>query len=247
MAFRYRSHDVLPLLRARVADVPDRVLVVGDPARARVMAGRLDASEELGANREYVVLAGTWRGARVGVASHGVGAAGAAVCFEELARAGVGRMIRAGTCGGLRPGVADGDLVVATAAIRDEGLTPRLVDPSFPAVAHVDVVLALRAAALAAGRAVHEGIVLTSDLFYPHDVVGGNLPLWASAGAVAVEMEASALFVTASLHGAEAGGVFVVDGTPLADPDMAGYDPHRSVVHAAVDVMATIALDALVS
>ncbi len=247
MAFRYAANDELPLLRARVGDIPHRMLVVGDPARARSIAERLDSVVELGHNREYVVVAGRWRGAPVGVASHGVGAAGAAVCFEELARAGVTRMIRAGTCGALRPGIADGELVLATAAIRDEGLTVRLVDPVFPAVADIDLVLALRRAGAAAGLAVHEGIVLTSDLFYPHEVLGGNLDVWARAGAVAVEMEASALFVTSSLHGVAAAAVFVVDGAPLADPDMSGYDPHRTVVRDAVDAMAGVALDALVA
>ncbi len=247
MPFRYDPDDELPLLRARVAEVPDRMLVVGDPVRARSIAERLDSVVELGQNREYVTFAGRWRDEPVGVASHGVGAAGAAVCFEELARAGVTHLIRAGTCGALRTGIADGELVVATAAIRDEGLTVRLVDPIFPAVADIDLVLALRHAGTRAGHAVHEGIVLTSDLFYPHDVLGGNLDVWARAGAMAVEMEASALFVTASLHGVAAAAVFVVDGAPLADPDMSGYDPHRSVVRDAVDAMAGVALDALVA
>jgi uridine phosphorylase len=92
-----------------------------------------------------------------------------------------------------------------------------------------------------------EGIVLTSDLFYPHPVLGDDLALWARAGVVAVEMECAALFVTASLHGIEAGAILTVDGNPLAakSTDMSDYDPHRPIVDAAVDAMIGIALDAV--
>lgn len=236
----------LPLLGLRAGDVPERVVVVGDPARAERVAGRLDRAREVGRNREYVTFVGGHRGAPVGVVSHGVGAAGAAVCFEELCRGGATRLVRAGTCGGLSPDVVDGHLVVATAAARDEGLTERLVPSGWPAVADVDLTVALRAS-VPAGVTAHAGVVVTSDLFYPHEVLGDDLSRWARAGALAVEMECAALFVVAALHGARAGAVLAVDGNPLlaADTAMAGYDPHRDVVRAATDAAAAAALDAV--
>lgn len=236
----------LPLLGLDAADVPTRVLVVGDPARAASAAGRLDAVVHLGTNREYATYVGARDGVEIGVISHGVGAAGAGVCFEELCRAGVTRMIRAGTCGGMQPDVVDGDLVIATAAVREDGLTERLVPMSFPAVADPGVVAALRAAAEGVDR-VHHGVVLTHAVFYPSEVVGSDLARWQRTGVVAVEMEVAALFVIASLHGREAGAILAVDGNPLAtaDDDMSGYDPHRDVVTAAVDRMLDVAFDAL--
>ena len=78
--------------------------MVGDPtAPAGGLA--LEDAVEIGRFREYVTLVGHHRGTRVGVSSHGVGAAGAAVCFEELFMAGVQRVIRAGTCGGMQDDV----------------------------------------------------------------------------------------------------------------------------------------------
>lgn len=241
----------LPILGVRADLVPERVLVVGDPARAERLAARLDEGQVMSRNREYVLVHGVHRGVPVGVVSHGVGSAGAGVCFEELCRGGAQRIIRAGTCGGMQPNVRDGAIVIGTAAVRDDGLTPRLVPLAFPAVADVDVVVALRAAAAASpAEDIHEGIVLTGDLFYPHDVLGSQLAMWARAGVVAVEMEAAALLVTAALHGVSAGVVLAADGNPLAegdDTDMSGYDPHRQVVADAVDAMLGIALDALVA
>lgn len=234
--------DVLPLLRARCGDVADAALVVGDPARAERAATMLADVRELGRNREYLTLTGTYADIPVTVASHGVGSAGAAVCFEELLRAGVRRIVRAGTAGGLQPGVGDGDLVVATGAVRDEGTSVRLIPAEYPALADPDLVAALN---LAAGDA-HRGIVLTSDLFYPMPLLGSSLQRWSDAGCVAVEMELSVLLVLAGLRGVAAGGVFAIDGNPLASADMKEYSPHRDVVRDAADAAVRAGLDALV-
>lgn len=236
----------LPILNLDSDAIPERVLVVGDPARAAKVADRLSDVSHVGTNREYATYVGTHHGHTVGVVSHGVGAAGAGVCFEELCRGGARRIIRAGTCGGMQPDVTDGDLVIVTGAVREDGLTERLVPQGFPALAAVDVVTALRAAA---DTPVHEGVALSGAVFYPSSVLGSDLARWQTAGVVAVEMECSALFVIAALHGVEAGAILTVDGNPLAekDDDMSGYDPHRPLVHEAVDRMITIGLDALVA
>ena len=217
----------------RLQDVPERVLVVGDPARAERVSTRLDDVRVLSRNREYHAFVGRHRGVEIGVVSHGVGSAGAAVCFEELCRAGARRLIRAGTCGGLPPEVRDGALVIARAAVRDEGVTPRLVPLGLSRRRR------RRCGAGAAGRGARRrparGRGHRADqrpLLSRTRVLGSDLALWQRAGAVAVEMECAPLFVTASLHGAAAGAILAVDGNPLLadDEDMSGYDPHRDVV-----------------
>lgn len=238
---------MLPLLALRRSDVPARMLVVGDPARAEAAASLLDDHAELGRNREYVTYRGLHRDVQVGVVSHGVGSAGAAVCFEELCQAGVQRIIRAGTAGGMQDNIHDGAIVVVSGAVRDDGVTPRIVPIGYPAVPSRTVTENLIAASNDRGQEVHEGIVLTSDLFYPHPVLGSELQLWQRSGVVAVEMECAALFVIASQHAVESGAILAIDGNPLAqgDNDMTEYDPHRAVVRRAVDAAINVALDAL--
>ncbi len=239
--------DTLPLLALHPADVAPRALVVGDPARAARAAALLDGAEKVGDNREYTTWSGRFEGRRVGVTSHGVGAAGAGVAFEELARGGARVIVRAGTCGAVADGIADGDAVIATGAVRDEGLTPRLVPLGYPALAHHAVVAALEAAAAEEGAPAHTGLVLTSDLFYPSAALGHDWKVWQASRVMAVEMEAAALFIVAALHGLEAGGIFTVDGNPTrAAEDMSEYDPHREVVAEGVDRILRIALRALV-
>lgn len=235
--------DVLPLLQAPVSAIAPAALVVGDPARAERAADLLDGAREVGRNREYLTFTGRYADQLVTISSHGVGSAGAAVCIEELLRAGVRRIIRAGTAGGLQPEVTDGDLVLATAAVRDEGTSVRLVPAEYPAVADPGVVAALAEAV--GGARVHRGVVLTSDLFYPMPMLGSSLQRWAEAGVLAVEMELSVLLVLAGLRGVAAGGVFAIDGNPVAAADMTDYAPHRDIVRAAADAAVRAGLDAL--
>ncbi len=242
------SDDPLPLLRVRPSEVAARALVVGDPGRAEQAAALLQDAREIGSNREYLTFTGSYEGHRVTVASHGIGAAGAGVCFEELARAGARVLVRAGTCGAVDGDLADGSLVIATGAVRDEGLTPRLAPLSYPAVADPRVVRTLEQAAADAGFSTRTGVVLTSDLFYPSQALGLDWAVWKKSRVLAVEMEAAALFIVASLHGLRAGGIFTVDGNPTrAAQDMSEYDPHRPVVGEGKKKMLGVALAALAS
>lgn len=247
---RAARDGLLPLTRIPVAELAPNVVVVGDPGRARSVGARLDGARELASNREYLSIGGTYRGVPVTVVSHGVGGPGAGVAFEELCRGGARRIVRAGTAGGLQPEVGDGAVVLATAAVREDGLTDLLAPPGFPAVADARLTIALEDAARSAGvrdDRLHRGVVLSNAAFYAHDVLGSRLELWQRAGCVAVEMEAAALFVVAALHAVAAAAVLAVDGNPLAADDtaMEGYDPFRDVVRDAVDTVVTIALDAV--
>ncbi len=243
------DRPVLPILQVRATEVAPRALVVGDPHRVPDVAAHLDDVRELGRSREYVTVTGRFRDVPVTVASHGVGAAGAAICFEELARAEVTHMIRAGTCGGLQPGIEAGDLVVGTGAIRDDGLTDRLLPAEWPAVADPALTLELQRTAAITGREVHVGVVHTAANFYPDPHT--NEQRWARfsrAGAVAIEMEYAALLIVAHLHGIAAGGIFTADGNLLtAEQDMSDYAPGRTAVAAGKAAMLHAALDALVA
>lgn len=241
--------QILPILKTDVDNIPERLLVVGDPNRVDIVAESLDEVSLISHNREYRTVKGQFQGREVGVVSHGVGSAGAGACFEELCQSGATRIIRSGSAGGMQEGVGAGDVVVASGAVREDGLSPKLVPLSYPALVAPEVLIAMRAAAAELSVAYHEGIVLTSDMFYPHDVLGSDLPLWQRAGVTAVEMELATLLVVCSLHGVQAGGVAAIDGNPLAQDDgsMETYDPNQELVKAAVANSLQIALRALVA
>lgn len=173
-----------------------------------------------------------------------MGAPGAAICAEEAIRAGARILIRVGTAGSLQDRVQDGHLVVALAAVRAEGTTPRLLPLEFPALADPEVAATLFAEGQKLGISVHQGVVVTLDAFY-QGVLDLGLDTYARCGALAVEMECAAIFCVAQLRGVKAGAILAIDGD--ARRAAAGeYNPHREVVRRAVELEIQAALNALV-
>ena len=238
--------DLLPVTQLPRTGLPPRAVVVGDPFRAERMAKRLDDPVEVAWAREYRTFRGSWQGVEVLVSSHGVGGPGAICLFQELTDAGVRTILRLGTAGAMQPGIGDGDLVVAEACVRDDGVTQQLVPPEYPAVSSPEAVLALTAAARERRAPHHRGMVWTRAAFYP-GLLPVPMPEYVKAGVLAIEMELSALLVHGSLHGLTTGGVLVIDGVAADElRETTGYDPHREVVAAGVERGMDVALDALV-
>lgn len=243
------SVDRLPLTDLPAGGLPPAALVCGDPARASQIAHYLQDRQPLADQREYRSFCGRFQGAPVAVCSHGIGAPGAAIAFEELIAAGARRLIRVGTCGGLQADLQPGDLIVATAAVQNTGYGRETVPPGFPAVADLDLTLALRQAAQTAGRSVRMGIILTRDNFY-RGLPLPDLPDYqqlAAAGVLAVEMECAALFLVGALRQARTAAILVVDGNVLhsGGEKMASYQPRQAAVLEATEAAIHIALHAL--
>jgi len=241
------SNFLLPVMKVYAKDLALKVLVVGDPKRAEQAAQLLEAARLVGSNREYVTYTGKYGGVPLTVCSHGVGAAGASVCFTELLDGGVEVILRAGTCGALQEEIEDGSLVIGTAAIREDGTSDQLVPLAYPAFADARIVQSLEKSASVQGK-FYSGVVLTQAHLYP-GLLPSTIDLWHKAGAIAIEMEYAALLVIASLRGARAGGIFTSDGNLVrkqAALSTDNYDPHREVVTQGVQRMLHIALDALV-
>ena len=221
-----------------------RAVVCGAPERAALIASQLENPQELAKNREYHSYIGKHKGVEVMAISHGVGAAGATICFQELIDVGVQSIIRVGTAGGLQDEAQIGDVALAVAAVRQEGVTPLMVPMGFPAVADSALTAGLAGALLEKGRKFHRGVVLTSDVFYP-GILDTDLRLYQKAGCVAVEMECSALFVTALLRRVRAAGVLALDGNPLKWAE-GNYHPTAGSLDQALRAAIAAALDAIV-
>lgn len=236
---------LMPILQVHSEDIPEYAIVCGDPKRAAVIAAKLDNTRELAFSREYRSFVGTKNGIEIAVVSHGVGSPGAAVCFEELIRAGVKTLIRVGTAGSYSADYPAGSLIVSTAAVRTDGLTRQLVPETFPAVADSAVTEALYHAANGADGIVDKGITVTLDVFF-NGVEEFPHRKFKQAGALAVEMEISALYIIASLRGVRAGAIVAIDG--YADADLAEeYDPHTTAVADAVQREMEAAIAAIVA
>jgi uridine phosphorylase len=238
----------LPLTGLTVGSVSQPVIVCGDPGRATKIARYLEDAKLITDQREYRAYRGRYQDVEITVCSHGIGAPGAAIAFEELIEAGGRRIIRAGTCGSLQPDIVSRHLVIATAAVQHSGYGRETVPEGYPAVADIDLTLALRQSAAESGHPHHSGIVITHDNFYA-GVITSQTPdyqILSEAKVLAVELECAALFIVGSLRGAQTAAILAVDGVVLdARESMETYAPHRDVVVAAVEAEISITLNAL--
>ncbi len=242
------STKILPVTGLRVGQVSTAVLVCGDPARATEVATHLDEAILLNERREYRIYQGSFQGMMVTVCSHGIGAPGAAIAFEELIAAGAERIIRLGTCGGIQPHIRAGGLVIATAAVQNTGYGRETVPEGYPAVADAELVLGLKKTAVGHNHPHHSGLVITRDNFYAgvNTTNTPNYQLLSQANVLAVEMECAALFIVGSIRGAATAAILAVDGNVLTSGEsMDTYDPHQQIVANAVEAEIQIALQTL--
>src|SRR5687768_1207613 len=221
-----------------------KVLTCGSPERAALIAHALKDSRPLAKNREYHTYAGTHQGQPIVVASHGVGSAGAAICFQELIDIGAETLLRLGTAGGLYDETGIGDLVVPTGVIRKDGVSCLMVPAEYPAVADLKLTLGLTQELEKRKLPARSGITLTSDLFYP-SLLNSQLEFYKNANAVAVEMECSTLFVIASLRKVRAAALLILDGNPLKWHEGV-YDPASTKIQKVTDQAIQVCLDVLV-
>jgi uridine phosphorylase len=189
-------------------EVGDYVLVPGDPGRTPMIAKHLEGAREVAFSREYRTFTGSLGGVPVSTISSGMGGPAVAIMVEELSELGVHTFLRVGTCGAAQPEIKMGDLVIALGSVRTEGTPNGYVPTEYPAVASIDMVNAVVAAAKASGARHHVGIIRSVDALYS-DLVPDSMPrphlrdeleMWSRAGVLGNDMESSTLFVVARIR-----------------------------------------------
>ena len=154
-------------LRAEKGDYAPVVILPGDPIRATKIAARFDGglenTRQVNQNRGLVGYTGTVEGVPVSVQVTMMGSPTTGIVVEELLMLGVETFIRVGTTGAFPP-LEIGNVVVAQAAAGWTGFASVLSGGEANApTADLDVVLALRDAAQAAGLTTFVGPIVTSD------------------------------------------------------------------------------------
>jgi 5'-methylthioadenosine phosphorylase/purine-nucleoside phosphorylase len=227
-------------LRANPGDYAHACLLPGDPLRAKYIAETfLQEVVEVNAERGLLGYTGSWEGKPVSVQGTGMGCPGAAIVFEELIQLGVKKLLRVGTCGGLQPGHALGDLIVAITAVPADSTAAHLVaNEAHCPTASWELIHEAVHVAKTSDLQLRVGPIVSSDLFYNPD--DGQYQRWSKRGILAVEMEAAVLFTLGALRGVQTGCLLtvsdiVVEGefVRISDDDL----------RSAVDRMTRIALD----
>lgn len=192
-------------LAAEPGHVAPRVLLPGDPLRARWIAESfLDDPVVYSSVRNMLGFTGTYRGEAVSVQGSGMGQPSLAIYAHELfTEYAVQHVVRVGSCGALVPHLGLRDVVLAISASTDSAMNRiRFEGLDYAAAADFALLRAAYDIAVARGTNVTVGQVLSTDSFYTDrpDLTARLVEY----GVVAAEMEANALYTLAAKHGRRA-------------------------------------------
>jgi uridine phosphorylase len=116
--------------------IADRIILVGDPGRVKMIAGKFDSTEFISANREFVSTTGSFRNQRITVVSTGIGTDNIDIVMNELdALANIDlqkreikdthralQLVRIGTSGGLQRELAVNSWIISRKSIGFDGM-----------------------------------------------------------------------------------------------------------------------------
>lgn len=197
-------------VRANPGDYADACLLPGDPLRAKYIAETfLEDVVQRNSERGMLGFTGTFQGIPVSVQASGMGCPSAAIVIEELVQLGVKKLMRVGTCGGLQPDLAMGELIVAIASTAADSTASHYVggEPHAP-TADFGLVHEAVHQAKHLGKPVRVGPIVSSDIFYNPDTDLARR--WSERGILAVEMEAAVLFTLGALRRVQTGCLLIV-------------------------------------
>ncbi|WP_111721531.1 nucleoside phosphorylase [Homoserinimonas sp. OAct 916] len=229
---------------------PNVIIAVHDPLgfeadAADVISEYFDERTLIGGTTMFRTYTGTYKGTPITVCGTGGGAPETELAFGELVN-GLGEsdvvptFIRIGTSGSAAPNVSVGDLVIATACVRDEATSAAYVSPSYPAVSSFEVVAAMADAATALDHPFHLGITRSTDSIFAgqgRPFAGYNPPgiediatTWANAKVLNYEREASIILTLANLLGYRSGNVCTVVNSAVSGEVDAGAGVREAIL-----------------
>ena len=235
--------------RVKRGEIGQYVLLPGDPDRVERIGNHLDNVVEMAHSREFRTITGSYKGIPVSATSTGIGCPSASIAVEELANAGATHFIRVGSTAAIQPHLKTGDIIINTAALRNDGTTRAYVPDNYPAVADHFLTHALIVAANTHRKshdfALYVGVNACDDAFY------AETPAWIEKltqyNLLNIEMESSAIFTVAHLRKLKAAMVCGVSGNLVqADYDYdQGEHGNERLVNAWENAI-QIALEAIV-
>ncbi|MGC8556954.1 MAG: purine-nucleoside phosphorylase [Fervidicoccus sp.] len=192
-------------------DLAKKVVTVGDPNRASLLANSLlDYPKLINENRGLLSYTGTYKGERISIVTHGIGMPSALIVFEELVSLGAKAIIRFGTSGSLKEQVKIGDIVIAESAghFNSSAIRQYFDDIIPPNGFSFDLINTLVDNFKRSDFNFHVGPIISSDAFYSESK---DLALKLSRiGFFAIEMECAGLAMIGWLRGLKTGCVLYV-------------------------------------
>jgi DeoD family purine-nucleoside phosphorylase len=207
-AIHMTGNDLAAMVQLRPQDIGKYVIMPGTPDRLTALVKKIKNPIKNFSFMDHTMYTGEYDGVRVTAMNGGMFSANTAITTEIVCSIRAENIIRLGSCGALREDIKVGDLILATASIRGDGVTPYYVDSSFVTEPDSKLTEALVKAAKKLGATLHTGKVWSTDalLRETKELVEEK----AAAGAIAVDMVSSALLTIAQLNKVKAASLLAV-------------------------------------
>lgn len=177
-------------IAARDGEIADRILLPGDPLRAKYIAETfLDDAVCYTDIRNILGYTGTYKGVRLSVQGTGMGIPSISIYATELMRDyGVKKLIRVGTCGAMRKDIKLRDVIIAQGATTDSSIIRNIFGGSINYAPLADFTLLRQAyeQSVKQGIPARVGNIVSVDRFYDDEIDNDKLTQY---GIMAVEME----------------------------------------------------------
>jgi len=186
----------------------ERVLFLPAGPMARLLAARFFAKKARTRPYPARVFRLKRQGREIDLAGPCMGAPVAAMVLEQLIAGGAKKIIVLGFAGSLDPGLKISDLLLVSEALCDEGTSKDYFPESNPPVASESLTAALKLQLESKSRPFKTGKVFSTDGFFRETL--GKIADFRSRGALAVEMELSALYTIGRYRGVELAGMAAI-------------------------------------
>ena len=199
---------------AKKGDIAKKVLMPGDPLRAKYIAETyLENPVCFNTVRNMFGYTGTYKGEQISVMGSGMGMPSMGIYSYELYNFyDVEKIIRIGSAGALQVM----DVVIAMSACTDSNYASQYQLPgTFAPTASYELVARAVEVAKEQGTPVRVGSVVSSDAFYGDNPESSKA--WRKMGVLCVEMECAALFMNAARAGKEALGILTISDHVFRD------------------------------
>ena len=225
-------------------DIAEVCIMPGDPLRAKYIAENfLTDAKLINRARNMFGYTGYYNGKRVTVMGHGMGMPSVSIyAFELYYFFEVQKIIRIGTCGGLKEELKVPDIILATESYTESNFAYSYNgDPTHVAYPSKNLTNQIRMKAKEQGISVHEGAVMCTEQFgfYSDNEnvlrrVPDNIDLYGE------EMETFALFHIANSFGKEAAAILTVVDSKYEKTFLSIEDREKSL-----NTMIKLALDSI--
>ncbi|KMY52113.1 purine-nucleoside phosphorylase [Peribacillus loiseleuriae] len=216
-------------LGAKKGEIADRVLLPGDPLRAKFVAEQfLDKAYCYSEVRGMYGYTGLYKGVPVSVQGTGMGNPSMSIYGTELINDyGVKKLVRIGTCGAMQDELNIRDIILAQAVSSDSNLTEKIFYGCNYAPT-ADFSLLMKAFQQAQSKQVNVfvGNIYNSDEFYRETL--DRLHKFMDFGVLAVEMESTALYTLAAKYGVQALSILTVGSHLLTNERLTHKESEQS-------------------